>query len=208
MQLNGFYSILVFLFSSYTGLIINALVFCISIFILVIKRKTLKHLIKIVVILLAVISLIFIGISIYLYCFWWHHSKAVIGDSDVPMAIYITDSNDSNEHILQFDGVYYCEEEEYTKYFRFYENGTVIGLTSIGKYNEKILKNWSYENYDDIIGNYFLKNNSIYFSTYSGNNIIEYVGIINAESMILNSHSNINGKDENNKMYIFKKLEE
>jgi len=88
-------SILVFLIASYTGLIIWVLIFCISIIILIIKRKTSKHLIKIVFTLLAIISIILISISIYsAIAFGRHHSIAIIGGSDGPTAIYINGSND------------------------------------------------------------------------------------------------------------------
>jgi hypothetical protein len=118
----------------------------------------------------------------------------------------ISKNNIDAAKYMKFNGVYYCEEADYTNYFRFYNNGAVIALTNIEKYNEKILENWSREYYDDITGNYAIENNSIKFSTHSGNDTIEYAGIINDNSIVLNSHSNINGKDENNKMYMFREF--
>ena len=208
MELNGFGAIFVFLVASYPGLIVSILVFCVSVVVLIIKRKKMNNTIKVLLLILAIISAFLIGISVYLsFMFGRPHSVAIIGGSDGPTAIYLSESNDNIGKELKFNGVYYYEKTEYTNYFRFYDNGTVIGLTSIGEYNEEILKNWSYEYYNDIIGNYTIENNRIKFSTYSGNNIIEYVGIIIDDKIILNSHSYINGKDENTEIYIFKELE-
>jgi energy-coupling factor transporter transmembrane protein EcfT len=207
MKLIGFGSIFVFLIASYPGLIASILIFCVSVVVLIIKRKTLKNIVKIILLILAIISAFLIIFSVYLsFIFENSHSAVIIGGADGPTAIYISGANENNGKQLKFNGVYYYEEAGSTNYFRFYDNGTVIGLTGIGKYNEEILGNWSYETYDDIIGNYTIENNSIKFSTYSGKNVIEYSGIIKNENIIINSHSNINGKDENNKIYTFKEL--
>ena len=94
METNSFSSILVFLVGSYLGLIINILVFCISIILLIIKRKTLKMPCKIIFTTLAIISISFIGISIYFsIAFGRYHSIAAIGGSDGPTAIVINESN-------------------------------------------------------------------------------------------------------------------
>jgi len=104
MKLNIFNSLLVFLIASYYGLTICVLIFCFSIIMLIIKRKTLKHFMKIVFLLLATISIILISISIYsAIAFGRHHSIAIIGGADGPTAIYISDSNDIEIRLYQND---------------------------------------------------------------------------------------------------------
>jgi hypothetical protein len=212
MELNGFGSkFLPLIFASYAGLIIFCvLVFCISIIVLIIKWKVLNKL-KIIFMIFVFLSAFFIGVTIYL-SIGMITSVAIIGGSDGPTAVYLHEQSDNEIDFLQFNGVYYCEEADYTNYFRFFQNGKVIGLTSIGKYNEKILKYWTYEEYDDLRGEYVIENNSIEFSidvvSMNGENgLVEYIGIINNDTMILNSYSKLNGNIETNKTYLFKEIE-
>jgi energy-coupling factor transporter transmembrane protein EcfT len=187
----------VLLFASFTGLIISIFIFCIALMLLIMKRKKLNFIIKIILMILAIIFFAFICLNVYF--------SIAFGKSHQTITqIEVTEEDDN---ALKFNGVYYCEEQDYTNYFRFYQNGIVIGLTSIGKYNEKILQNWSYVNYDDFIGEYAIRNNNITFSLKSGNDVIVYSGIINDVNIILNSHSIINGNNENNKVYLFQGLE-
>jgi energy-coupling factor transporter transmembrane protein EcfT len=97
MKLNVFGSIFVFLITSYPGLIISILIFCISIVLLIIKRKTLKNMVKVIFLILAIISAFLIGISIYFsIAFGRNSSMGIIGGADGPTAIYITGKNDNN----------------------------------------------------------------------------------------------------------------
>jgi hypothetical protein len=97
MELNAFGSVLIFLVSSFFGLIINILVFFTSVIILIIKRKKLKYLIKIILIILAIVSIIFIGFSIYVSTMLGRrHSLAIIESSDGPTAIFLIESIEIN----------------------------------------------------------------------------------------------------------------
>jgi energy-coupling factor transporter transmembrane protein EcfT len=104
MKLNIFSSILIFLTASYPGLAICVIIFCISIIILIIKRKKLKIFTKTIFTLLMIISIIFIGIKIYsAIAFGKYHSMAIMGGSDGPTAIYMTYTNNNEFTLSQND---------------------------------------------------------------------------------------------------------
>jgi energy-coupling factor transporter transmembrane protein EcfT len=187
----------VLLFASSIGLIISISIFCIALMLLIIKRKKINFILKFILMILAIIFFAFICFNVYFVIAFGKNHQTTIQIEDMEVT----------DNVLKFNGVYYCEEQDYTNYFRFYQNLTVIGLTGIGKYNKTILQNWSYENYDDFIGEYAISNNNITFSLNSGNDVIVCSGIINDLNIVLNSHSIINGNDENNKVYLFQGLE-
>ena len=92
MELNGFGAIFVFLVASYSGLIISILFFCVSVIVLIIKRKKIKKAIRISLLILAIISALLIGISVYLgFVFGRPHSVGIIGGSDGPTVIYLNE---------------------------------------------------------------------------------------------------------------------
>jgi hypothetical protein len=116
------------------------------------------------------------------------------------------DINNSTE--IQFGGIYYYEDEAngHTNYFRFYSDWNVISLTSIGKYNNNVLKNWIIEYYSDAIGKYDINNGNITFTIISANENIEYSGKIKKNSLILSSYSKINNYEDKNVKYTYKKI--
>jgi hypothetical protein len=114
--------------------------------------------------------------------------------------------NSSENKQPDFNGIYYYETEGYTTYLRFYPDGNVISLTSIGKYNNDVLINWSIEYYSDAIGKYQIHNGNITFEIITAGGSIEYSGSVKNEYLILNSHSNINNHEEKNIRYKFHKF--
>ena len=115
MELNVFGAIFVFLVASYPGLIVSVLIFCVSVIVLISKRKKINHVIKIILAALAIISVFLIGISVYLgFVFGRPHSVGIIGGSDGPTLIYISGSKSS---INSFAGYGYIVIENNTLYF-------------------------------------------------------------------------------------------
>ncbi|GHV86652.1 hypothetical protein AGMMS50230_22600 [Spirochaetia bacterium] len=74
----------------FPGFIICALLFCISIILLIVKRKTLQRFIRIIFIIVAIISFGFICLVIV---FEIVNSVAIIGGADGPTAIYVNELN-------------------------------------------------------------------------------------------------------------------
>ena len=90
MELNSLGIISISLAASYSGLIVSILTFCVSIIVLIIKRKKINNGIKILLLILAIISALLIGISVYLgFVFGRPHSVGIIGGSDGPTAIWL-----------------------------------------------------------------------------------------------------------------------
>jgi glucan phosphoethanolaminetransferase (alkaline phosphatase superfamily) len=101
METNSMNFILALL-TSYFGLAIFGLIFCISLVLLLVKRKTMKKRMKILLIVLAVISFAFVSFSVFLsVSFGSNHSIGIIGGSDGPTSIYIYDKLGKDEDAMQ-----------------------------------------------------------------------------------------------------------
>jgi hypothetical protein len=80
--------------------------------------------------------------------------------------------------------------EVFCKYFRFYPDGTVIGVTTSGSPNE--IKNWFRRPYVNS-GEYRIDGTSITFSLTSPEGTVNYKGVIRGSNLNLDVHSQING---------------
>jgi hypothetical protein len=107
---------------------------------------------------------------------------------------------------LRFDGIYYREFFSHTEYYRFFNTGKVITVLVVGKFDKAILR-WFNEDWNDSTGFYSLDNNKVTFSINLEKGSIDYNGIITSFGLILNSHSNITGHGEENKIILFKKFD-
>jgi hypothetical protein len=107
---------------------------------------------------------------------------------------------------IQYDGVYILSYGGgfVIEYLRFYENGIVIDVASTGRPEE--IKEWfNSDNMDIGMGKYKIDGEKISFSTKSPEGSIDYMGDITTNGLVLSSHSNINGYEEQNLKYMFYK---
>lgn len=119
----------------------------------------------------------------------------------------------SQNNILKFDGLYQTtclrdkDNPEGTNYFiRFYPNGKVIEVGTECDATPLDLENWfNLDSKDVSIGTYKLKNNKISFQTKNIAGLVNYRGrILDNETIILKSHSLINGNRDKDKYYYIK----
>ncbi len=112
----------------------------------------------------------------------------------------------SNKNMIQYNGIYQSSkiDNNYYDYLRFYKNNTVIQVSSTGK--PKHLKKWFTNNHKSISsGNYFFKNDSLFFETKSENGIVIYKGKFENKILVLKHLSKINGHKDS-LFYSFKKI--
>ena len=96
MRLNAFSSNLPLVINLYIGL--GILIFCISNIILILKWKALINIVKIAFVIFSVISVLFICNSFYLSTVFGKISSiGIIGGSDGPTAVYISETNNGNK---------------------------------------------------------------------------------------------------------------
>ena len=96
---------------------------------------------------------------------------------------------------LRFDGVYQDEAGSRTDgwgYCRFYEDGTVIAVTSTGSPSQ-VARWFSKEHGHVSRGRYRVKGRRLTFSATSGSGTVDYTGEIQGDKLTLNVHSHING---------------
>ena len=106
---------------------------------------------------------------------------------------------------VRYDGVYYSEKSGYTSYIRFYNDGTVMTISSsdtITVIKDVLTKE---QNIDYAIskGEFKITRDRILFSTESKNGTIDYDGQVFKNRLLLNVHSNINGNESYNIQYLF-----
>lgn len=91
---------------------------------------------------------------------------------------------------LRFDGLYRAEGPSYHSYLRFYEDGTVLQVSTNGKPEQ--LPRWFAKTHTEVPrGNYAIKGQSISFSTASSEGTVACEGQILDDSLDLSSHSYI-----------------
>ena len=109
---------------------------------------------------------------------------------------------------LQFDGVYQSEKEgDYWHYARFYKDHTVITVSSTGKPKEIFhwFKKENIINKNLSNGLYSINNSRLVFSSTDTYGTVDYEGMIQEDTLILNWYSHINFHRGNGK-YNFIKL--
>lgn len=114
---------------------------------------------------------------------------------------------------LRFDGLYcYIETPEdggnpLNYSFRFYEDGTVISVTTSRSSPDQSLfpaKEWfNKDNSGMAGGTYTVEGNEIKFSSTSLVGTVDYEGTLGAGRMILDSYSHINGFQSEDREYVF-----
>jgi hypothetical protein len=119
-----------------------------------------------------------------------------------------TVSNTENNTLIQYNGVYFrssggiIASYSYSSYLRFYENGTVIEVSSTGTPEQ--IKSWfNSDNKNVSIGNYEINGGKINLSVKSTVGSVDYWGDITINELVLSSHSNINGNERQNLKYEF-----
>jgi hypothetical protein len=126
-----------------------------------------------------------------------------------------TNENKSTEKSIQlkFDGLYRTDKltnkndasYQYYSYFRFCENGKVVGMSST--FSVKQVSKWLKCEKDGVqkysVGEYKIKDSQISFITKSESGKVDYEGIIQNNSIKLNSFSHINNNSEKNKEFKF-----
>lgn len=110
----------------------------------------------------------------------------------------------------QFDGVYQSEKvNNYWRYARFYEDGTVIIVSSTGNPGEIIrwFKKENIERKSLSHGLYEINGDRLVFSTTSAQSIVDYEGRIKDDAIIMDTYSHITGHRSNSE-FRFVKLSE
>ncbi|WP_288956285.1 hypothetical protein [uncultured Polaribacter sp.] len=111
----------------------------------------------------------------------------------------------SQKNILQYKGFYQSSKiDDYYYYLRFYKNGSVIVSSSTGK--PRHLKKWFNIEKEGISrGNYYFKNDSLFFEAESDFGKVLYKGVFRNGKLVLKHHSKINDNKSLN-VYSFKKI--
>ena len=97
---------------------------------------------------------------------------------------------------LQFNGIYQSEifNNEYWQYFRFYEDGIVIAVSSTGTPSD--IADWfkkeNIESKDLSHGEYKIDDSELVFSIISVNGTVDYEGEIQENILTLDFYSHIN----------------
>jgi len=115
--------------------------------------------------------------------------------------------NTSGVSSIRYDGVYYYVSSGYTRFLRFYEDGTVICMSDIGTSNikeEKFDKDNGKLQIHFGKGKYQINGGQISFrtTTSSPDNFIDYDGQMYENKLILNSHAK-NGNKSSNSEFLF-----
>ena len=103
---------------------------------------------------------------------------------------------------VKFGGVYQHVESSEFYYLRFYDDGSVISVTSTGT-PEQIAK-WFNKSFNDVSkGTYTVTGSHIKFSTTDSHGTVDYDGDIKDDNLTLNSFSHINS-NKGTEVYVFK----
>jgi uncharacterized protein (TIGR02391 family) len=99
---------------------------------------------------------------------------------------------------LRFDGLYLTNEEGYKTYLRFYEDNTIISVSSTG--DPEDITNWfNRENAEDFndfsIGEYEINERTLEFFTEHERGKVIYDAVIRPDTLHVNSKSLINGNE-------------
>jgi len=114
--------------------------------------------------------------------------------------------HECNEKLpLRCDGIYQSEKEEGSwEYARFYDDGTVITVNTTGSPSQVV--EWLEKGKMNVYhGKYEIKGNRLNFSSKSKYGIVDYEGIIQEDTLILNIHSHINDR-QSKRIYRFLKF--
>jgi hypothetical protein len=114
---------------------------------------------------------------------------------------------------VRFDGLYYASgtvtnssDKPYWYYLRFYDDATVLGVSSTGT-PQQVIRWFNKEHQNISRGRYNVQGDQIKFSHKSKAGVVDYEGTIQSNAMNLRSHSHIN-ESKMEKIYKFAKVEE
>jgi len=115
--------------------------------------------------------------------------------------IFNISSCKSSSSPVKFDGVYEHKGTDTFYYLRFYDDGSVISVSSTGT-PEQIAK-WFNKDYNDVSkGTYTVTGTHIKFSTTDSHGTVDYDGEIQNDHLALKSFSHINSF-AGNEDYVF-----
>lgn len=96
---------------------------------------------------------------------------------------------------LRFDGLYHAQESSYHSYLRFYEDGTVLQVSTNGKPEQ--LARWFGKTHTEVPrGTYSIEGQSIEFSTASSEGTVAYKGTVFDDAVEVITSSPTNGQEE------------
>jgi hypothetical protein len=128
------------------------------------------------------------------------------------VALFVLTSNSFADSRLRYNGVYRSAKAATTtsgnvwKYLRFYSDGTVIEVTSLGE-PEQIWK-WFSKGHPHIsAGKFMIEGNTLSFSTASAQGTVDFNGQIDGDQLHLDIYSHINQFRETSN-YVFFKMSE
>jgi hypothetical protein len=115
---------------------------------------------------------------------------APVGEDDSSVSIAPED-DPARFVVIRFDGFYQSDrQDDYWRYLRFYDNGTVISASVVSDNLPKIA-NW-FDGHNNR-GSFTLSGRELSFSVESQEGVVDYIGDVRGTKMILRSHSHING---------------
>jgi hypothetical protein len=102
-------------------------------------------------------------------------------------------------NVLRYDGVYYCVQVGYRQFLKFFPDGTVIGVSASGTAEQ--VSRWI--DTTDNKGRYKTVGARVTFSLTSPQGVVDYSGDIFEASLVVDSHSHINGHCSRRQDYSF-----
>jgi len=102
------------------------------------------------------------------------------------------DKPSATQIVLRFDGVYQSEKtEDYFHYVRFYDDGTVITVSTTGTPQQ--IKKWFDRKKADLSrGTYMITGTRIVFASESKEGVVDYDGRLKGEAIDVRVYSHIN----------------
>lgn len=122
--------------------------------------------------------------------------RAGLPDRGRATALPAFDTPSRDIGMIRLDGFYTCPQKDFTKYLRFYRDGTVVSVSSTG--TAKQISGWfTKENSTVSKGRCEVAGSRIEFSARSSEGTVDYAGTIGSggEELHLHSHSQINGHE-------------
>lgn len=120
----------------------------------------------------------------------------IIANKDISEEIKV----DISEGRILLDGVYQYRYPDYSSYLRFFADGKVVGVSSIGTPSQ--VGQWLNHDYESF-GFYTIKDGTVSFRITSSSGQVRYSGRVLKNAIELNITSHINGYSANNLRYSF-----
>lgn len=130
--------------------------------------------------------------------------QAVLSEADVEAINRLEEINPT----LKFDGLYIFQPKnaDYYQLLRFYKDGIVVSVSvsdsNMNNYKLKKISRWFNQNWNNK-GAYSIYGNKISFFTKSDIGQVDYEGVIEKNSVVLNVLSHINGNATEKNKYVY-----